>query len=339
MIYEENRDATSIRWRKKMDKKTLRYGIYLLFISLSISILSLLPLYYEQTDTRQGEAVFPEGISKEAVTIQIKTPKDKITLIKEDNLWRVSEADMYYANHKRMVELMKFMEESRIHRPIDLDDKEFQDNFGTNATEITIKGRNNKVLGQLIIGKLTYNNRFAYVRYPDSDKSYLVNHAEKLPEYRYNWLQQPLISIDQGKVQDIIINKRKKDIVIGRDFPTYPFWIIEGNKLIERAYPEDLLSQLEKINFIDVKSAQNFDETTGEALKKFQVTTFNGLIVEFTLIKSKKEYWLKQRLTATSLPTEAVREYIKTNEPLSNYWYFRLSSYSGSKMWNTDLLK
>ena len=322
-----------------MDRQTLRYGTYLLIISLSLAILSLLPLYYKQTDNMQGEAVFSEGIGQEIETIVIKTPKDNVTLAKDENLWRVSESDMYYANQKRVGQLLSFIQESRIHRPIELSDKEFQENFGTNGTEITLAGKEGLILGRLIIGKLTYNNRFAYVRYPDSDRSYLVSHALKLPEYRYNWLQQPLISIDKGQVQDIIIDKGKKELVIGRDFPTYPFWIIEGSKLTNKASPEDLLQQLEKINFIDVKSVQNFDESTGEGVKRFQVTTFNGLIAEFTLIKKDKGYWLKQKLTTTSLPTQAVKDYIENNEELSNYWYFRLSSYTGSKMWNTDLLK
>lgn len=320
-----------------MNNAYLRRGLGLFVFALCFALFSLFPVYYENLGSLKGEPLFPDLELSQIAEIRIHTPKEEITLVKDENLWRVSEADMYFANYQMVEKLLDFFRYSRIHRAVELTDAEFSDNFVNNAAEIVLADTGGKTLGSVIVGRRTYNNKFAYVRFPDNEKIYMVSNAALLPEYVHAWLQQPLLTLNPAEVRDIIVKRSQKDLIIGRDVPGYPFWIMDGNRMLRRADPEDLLNQLQSVTFTDVRSAQNFDEQLFTQHRELRVVTFDGLIVDLLLFKKDKEYWLKQKLSATSLPTSVVNAYIKNNEALSNYWYFRLSSYAGSRLWNAEI--
>lgn len=324
-----------------MNNAYIRRGLGLLAFSFCFALFSLIPVYYGNGDSMKGELLFPKAAAapQDIARIIIHTPKDVITLEKDDNLWRVREADMYYANYQMVEKLLGFLLHSRIHRPVELDDAAFADNFVSNASEIVLENGQGKRIESIVVGRRTYNNKFAYVRFSGNERIFLASAAIQLPEYEYAWLQQPLLTLSPTAVRDIIIRRGETETVIGRDIPEYPFWIMEGSRMVRRVDVEDLLSWFKSVGFTNVRSAQNFDEQEFEQKKELKIITFDGLIIDVVVFKNGSEYWLKQKLSATSLPTSEVNAYIKNNGALSDYWYFLLSSYAGSRLWKMPLME
>ncbi len=324
-----------------MNNVYLRRGIWLFVFSFCFALFCLFPSVYKNIGNMKGKFVFASILEQtdKIKKIELSTPEALITLIREKNLWRVAEADLYYAGYRQIESLFDFFKNARIQRNVELSDAEFADNFAENATEIVLYDESGKKLMSLIAGRRTYNNKFIYIRFPDSDEIYMAGNAPQLPENVYSWLQQPLLSLNSAGVQDILIKREKGDMVVGRDVPGYPFWLMDGSKMVRRVDAEDLLNQLQSVYFIGVKSVQNFDEQLFSRRKEFRVTTFDGVIIDFILFYGRGEYWLKENISLTSLPTSAARQFAKDSKELSEYWYFQLSEYAGSRLWNTEVLR
>lgn len=78
-----------------MNNAYLRRGLGLFVFALCFALFSLFPVYYENLGSLKGEPLFPDLELSQIAEIRIHTPKEEITLVKDENLWRVSEADMY----------------------------------------------------------------------------------------------------------------------------------------------------------------------------------------------------------------------------------------------------
>lgn len=322
-----------------MNHHYLKHGLLLFFLALISAIAIFTHVYLNSNSGQSGTYIFKNTNSQlaELSKISIKTPKSDIDFYKEDSLWRISEADGYYANYNYMQELINFFKNSQISRPLELSKTEAQQAFA-NSTTIATYDKDDKVINSIIVGEKTANKRFAYAKFSADSQIYLISNPMFFPEYIYSWLQQPLLSLNPVVVQDIIFIGKDGNTIIGRDAVDLPFWEMEGVKPIRPIFPEALLNQLQNIGFINVVSAQNFDESIFPENKEFQIRTFDGLIIELKIFKKGHQYWLKQILSKTSLPTSIVNDYIKEKAFLSNYWYFELTEHTGSHLFETNIL-
>lgn len=321
-----------------MSKHYIRQGLMLLTCSIVFTAAVIASVHRNNSADRRGEIVFAATSDRNVEHISLKTGEETINFVKDDNLWRITEADSYFANYKYMEELLNFIKNSRIHRPVELNDTEKKAYFDSESITLETYAPGNKILDKIIIGQRTPNKLFAYAKLNDGDNIYLITDGIFFPEHLYSWLMQPLLSLNAAAVQDIIATQNGQKQIVGRDNPGYPFWEMDGNRLVRQASPDELLGLLANVGFIDVKSAQNFDEALYPDYREIKIVTFDGLVITLKIFKKGDEYWLKQNLSQTSLPTSAVNDYINENGFLSDYWYFKLTGYLGSRLYNTSIL-
>ena len=245
---------------------------------------------------------------------------------KTDNLWTLRQSDSYYVNYNFIKEFLDMIQNARIYQEIDNPETGL---IPDDMPVIEVFDRRGKLLDKVQLGNKSDNRRFAYIRQNDSPKIFLAENNLNLPQAPIRWLQQPLLSLDTANIKSIT----KGQGIILRPQKNMPFYNAENNPV----NPDVLLSGLNYLEFDDVKSVQNFDEQIYEKSTPLTITMFDGRVIALTVFTDGSQYWLKQKLSTTALPTKEADDYVKNNEFLSNFWYFKLNQNLGQMLFNTQI--
>lgn len=307
-----------------MQNKSLQQALIFFIFSLLVSFGAL----WKFKLTSDGDGIQHTFISsqsniEEISSISLKLPENTLVFDKEDNVWRVRNADSYPANYKLMNEFFTFIQSSAIYRQVDLDDAAAQKIF-SQPVQITLTDRHGEELREVILGAKTPNRQMSYAQIKGQEGYYLVENNIVFPDYLALWLQQPLLSLSKPQIMSISINGHKTS----RQSSSQEFKTTKLNSLIK---------SLEFVGFIDVLSAQNFDESAFATPHNITVTEFSGLIISLNIYKKGEEYWIKQKLSSAKLSQNNVEQYIKDSEFLYDYWYFRVSADLGQELYSATL--
>ena len=282
---------------------------------------------YEQT---QGKSTFGKIATKEDSLshLEIKMPKTTITFEKTDGLWQIKEADFYYANYQSMAQLENFIKNSKILNEINLSSEESQI-LEKNGITIKVYNKQKQEQAEIAFMKPQQESKIAYAKIKGRKGFYTIENELVFPEKIILWLQQPLLSLNKTGIKSITINGQTAERKITEN-------IYKTNN--QDTYKTDrLLKMVEFLLFEKVLSAQNFDEKLYQDKKTIELKTFDGMIVNLTLYKKDNDYWLKQKISTTSLPTANINDYVKNNAFLYDYWYFKLPRTVGQELWSEEI--
>lgn len=192
----------------------------------------------------------------------------------------------------------------------------------------------NKLLDEITIGKNVGHSVYNLAWQPQKQKFYLITGQYAFPDYSYSWLQQPLLQLEGRDVQEVkqFFGNEKQTAL--RSEPGQPFTTVMPNGTSRNIDISELLRQFNYLSFEEVASAQNFDETLYPESKEIQLATFDGMVVNITLLRHQEKYWLKLNLSSTRLPTTQVSDYIEGNAFLYDGWFFKINSDTGRIMFN-----
>lgn len=315
-----------------MNIKILKSGLLVTLISALIAVLSIVYTNINSNKKNGGDLVFANAYEhiNDIGSIVIKDNNKTITLLQEDNLWRVKEADYYYADYVLINELFNDLNTSKFYRKIENNPQAIA-NIKQQHFLVTIFSKDNKILDEIMIGEKNDRNVY-HMALPTigSKNLYLITGKYFIPQNDYSWLQQPLLQIENKQIQYIESDNKK----IIRDNPQLPFITILANKTTKEFNATLLESELKYIGFTKVVSAQNFDETLYPESKTYKITTFEGLVINLTILSNGKDYWSKINLSSTNLPTSEINDYIEDNSFLYDDWYFKLNNDTGRIMFN-----
>ena len=305
-----------------MQSKYIKQAFVLFIFSLLAAIGTYVINEQKQPENIQGERVFKTN-TQNAATIELRAPNFKITLDKIDNLWSIREADSYYADYEIVKSLEDFINKAKILKKAPINKAEEKHRY-QNGLEINIYNANQEKQDSIILSlqEKIANNISAKIQ--GKTGNFIIEMPRVLPLNIKNWLQQPLLNIKTEDIEKISINNLSATRRQGEDF-----FRTDNGKLYSIRNIEKILNYLP---FEDVKSAQNFDETQYTALKTYKITTKSGLIYDLTLYGKNSEIWVKEKISTTTLPTTQTSDYIKRNEFLYNYWYFKLPPELGSSL-------
>lgn len=315
-----------------MNIQILKSGLLVVVISTLLAVFSIIYTNINSNKRTGGELVFANAYKQisDIGNIVIKDNNKTITLIQEDNLWRVKEADYYYADYALVNELFSDFNTSKFYRKIDNTPEDIAD-IKKDHSVITIFSKNNKVLDEIMIGAKEERNVYHMALTTTGQENlYLITGKYFIPQYEYSWLQQPLLQLENKQIQSIATDAKK----ITRDNPQLPYITYLPNKTFKTFDATLLERELNNLGFTKVLSAQNFDESIYPESKNYKITTFDGLIVDLTILSDGSDYWVKINLLSTNLPTAETNDYIEDNGFLYDGWYFRLNPDTGRIMFN-----
>lgn len=319
-----------------MNAKFLKSAAVLMLISLCFAVSAL---YYSSKHAYKrssGELVFAQTYSQinDIGSILIHKDANTLSLVLEDNLWRVKNEDYYYANYPLINQLFNNFISSKYYRPVNEEQVQTSD-FIKNAVKIDVLTKDNRLLNSILVGNK--EDRGVYYIGTDAstpEKLFLITGSYHFPENIYSWLQQPILQLSPTQIKKIEITNAEKPIILKRDNENQPFSITLENKTAKNINAELLLQSLNYVSAEKVIAAQNFDDTPYSLQKTYKITTFDGLIVNLRLFHSDNDYWAEIKLSATNLPTSEISDYIENNTFLYDGWYFKIPAETGKVLFN-----
>ena len=289
--------------------------------SLLSAAASLLYIYQNEKSKFVGNLVFaetnhPDNAVKEII---IRQDNQTVTLIPDNNFWRIKEADYYYAAFDVTRRLYQDMHTSRF---TEQTSEESWDEPTEKDTHIKIIGENGKTLNHLILKQRGAKKDSWQARLPNNMATFTVSGNYNFPVKLSDWTQQPLLALETKDIQQLKAGNKK----VSRKEPS--------QKLINS---ENLERQLLYLTYDKVMSAQNFDDTLYPDCRNLSFTLFSGLIYSLDICTDNHEYWSKLTLLTTPLPTTETNDYIKHNAFLYDGWFFKLPERIGRLLYQYHL--
>jgi len=287
-------------------------------------------LYFSELklqDSIKGDLIFTKLNGNIAPVYKIKVEHDGrvITLHNEQNLWRVEEADNYYADFNRIHNILNNISTAKIGNEITFGNlKDLQ------WYTISLFDKQNKNLGTAVISESSDTN-IRYIKLPN--KTCFTTWHALLPKQIVSWTRQPLISFDGTGIREFIAN----DKGIYRNYEGDVFYNKENHQRHHSVDYIRVFNTLHDLYYDKVLSSQEFDENKYTNFRIHKLINFNGLITELQYATDYKEYWVKITLSSTSLPSNTVIDYIKDNNIFYQDWWFRLPTDEGRSLFMFNL--
>lgn len=310
-----------------MSENKLR-NIWLLAILLTVSaFVCLFMANQKMKASLKGDLIFAsaEGEIPAFDAIKINKEGKQITLRRDDNFWRVEEADNYYANFTKIQSLLENITTSKIGTEIEPNTKNI------NWTSVTLLNQNQKV-GTVEISNAT-SPATHYIRYPGKNKIYLSNWQTQLPLSLSSWTQQPLLAIKKITIKKI----EKDDVIIARRGEGSAFYDVQRNLPYIRSDYLQMFDILNDLRYDKVLSSQEFDNERYAIIEQIRLTSFDGLITTIQIYTDFQRYWIKIELSETTLPSKETKEYIAKNKILYEDWWFEVTPEIGQSLFSLRL--
>lgn len=248
--------------------------------------------------------------------------KNSISLIKKDGLWRIKEADDYYASFAKTNALVKLIYNTFIHRLdkiTDIDNKKFDDK----AIKITSYNEAGDILDLATIAPKDKNNKYHYAKLNQTGFVYQLEGDFSLSPILADWLQMPILHIAYNQIKRIKTDnfdvyrrfkaEELKDVQSGREVPQMQrfanyLWYLGAN---------------------EVRHATHFKKQDFELKKTIELTTLNGVIYHISLFHNGNDYWLNIKLGREKLISGDAPFILKENKTLYEGWFFKINPDTG----------
>lgn len=271
----------------------------------------------------RGNQVF--AVSEDIRKVQLSASGKNITLTDDDGLWRVVEADNYYADFNKIHTLLENIRTAKTGRQV-------EPKTEPQWTEVQIFGADNKLLGTAQIGGSTRGG-MNYVRYQPQNETYFSGWKMQLSDNVMSWTYQPLLKFEGLDIARL--QKGRQAIV--RIEEGSAFYDLETKMPYRRYEYLQIFDILSHLQYERVLSSQEFDNGRYPSASSITLTTFDGQITTLRLYTDYHEYWLQIELGVTRLPKTWVVKDVEEKRFLYEDWWFKLSSEDGRTLFMFNL--
>lgn len=303
-------------------------------ISSLCAISALIFVHHTDNALENGNLYIAEEVYTDIAEIQISTPKGQVTLLPEEHLWQVKEADYYYADFNLIHNLLNSLKIARITNKQEATPNLISElslltsgDENSQASSLSIKDSKGRVVEHILLGASTPDKEATFAMRPTDKSIYTINQYIHFPQELISWVQQPITAIEENNIQQLRLNNNQYK----RKDKGYPFQTLQGKDLTPSDFAQ-ILQIFQYFPFEKVISAQNFDDTLYPNRTDIKLTEFNGLIRNIEILTDNNVYWLKQTFSTTPLPTRRTNDYIKNNSFLYDGWYFQISPIEGRRL-------
>ena len=314
-----------------MKPQLIKAAMILAVGSLLSAAFSLFYIYHKEQSLWVGNLVFAAAGSSDMPIkeIIVKQPHQTITLTPENSFWQIKEADNYYAAFDIMRNLRQNINEARFtayeqHFPLTED---------SSATSLQIIGENGKELNHIILIRPNSEGNGWLAKIPAVEGVFTISGKYAFPDKLSDWTQQPLLSLEKRDIQSISVGNKKAF----RNEPVQPFVISQKDRPSKVIGLENIERHIIYLPYIQVMSAQNFDDTRYPDCRNLSLALFSGLVYNLRICTDNQDYWAKLTLSTTTLPTSETNDYIRYNAFLYDGWFFKLPESTGRLLYQYHL--
>jgi len=250
-----------------------------------------------------------------------------ITLEQKNNLWRIKEADDYYADFNKINTFIGLIRNTTIYRADEIEDSSLL-NYKQNALSIQALDSSDKIIDDAHIVPKKDVNKFHYATLNDKNILYQLNNSFDLSPHVMDWVKMPLLAISYDQIKSIQGSK----FTVSRRFASENLKNIEDGFVVPQI--QNLISQLWYLGAEDIKHALHFNRSQYQLVQTFNITTFDGIIYIIDVLLHDNEYWLHISLDREMLISPEVLYKIKENSMLYDGWFFKINSQVGEVIAN-----
>lgn len=277
-----------------MKRRLLYISALILVIAISICALWQFKIFVKEENS---EFVFAKVIKDLRVLdrIVVQTKEQTLNFYIEDNLWRLKEADGYYANSVIYKDIFEDIFHAKYYSRLE-DGATFEKRVEISFYEGT------RQIDNVSIGKRDGSNINSFIK---KDKvSSLASGIYNFPDEKFGWFSQPEYKILPSEVDVFLVDGAKKDynsvVNIVKSYFSYVF-------------------------FEDVKKESSIDQSLVSFKKEVKIILKNGFILNMKIFLFEDEFWASIDINTTKLPKQEVRSYVEGNKMLYSGWYFKIS--------------
>lgn len=307
--------------------KHIKIAILLLCLALPFSIVGLHKNNQQTLTLSRGNYFFEKTRNAADVKSIVLNFNDqgRVSLIKKDGLWRIKEADDYYASLTKTNALLKLIYNTFIHR-IDALNANDNKKFSSEAIQITSYDETGNVLDSAVIAAKDMNNKYHYAKLNQNDFLYQLDGDFALSPVLADWLQMPILQIAYNQIKRITTDnfdvyrrfkdEELKDVQSGREVPQMHrfanyLWYLDAN---------------------EVRHATHFKKQDFKLIKSIELTDLNGVIYRINLFYNNRDYWLNIKLDRERLITDDALFIINENKMLYEGWFFKINPEIGESI-------
>lgn len=280
-----------------------------------IQALSRGSYFFEKTkntiDVQSIELVFPGNHT--------------VSFVNKDNFWRVTEADGYFASFGKMNTLTKLIHNTAIYRSDHFDAK--SDNaLVTGAVLLKTFDSKGNIIDEATVAPKKENQKFHYALLNNDHNLYQLIGSFDFSSNVLDWIQMPLLSIDQEQIKYIKTDK----FTVSRRFSAEKLREINSNHDVPQVAA--LVQNFWYLNAIEVKHALHFNREKLNLIRSYEIATFDGLIYLIDVFNEDKDFWLNIRLKSDDIISSSALRFLKENNILYDGWFFKISEDIGQNI-------
>ena len=259
-------------------RKHLKAAFFILCLTIPLLLWGGYQNMQRVLSMSRGNYFFEQTKNNPAVTsFRLKFANGTIiTLEKNENFWRVKEADNYFADFIKINSFMKLILLTTIYRA-DYVDQNTLNNLAKDSFSITSFDRHGKVIDEAVIIPKEAQNKFHYAMLNKKNILYQLNGSFNLSSVVTDWIQLPLLAVSDEEIKFI----RTDTFSAYRRFAGDIFKSVETDQELPQL--KDLIGLLWYLSAIEVKKASHFRPTDYKMKKTYEITTFSGLVYELNL--------------------------------------------------------
>ncbi len=247
---------------------------------------------------------------------------NKITIEENNGLWRVKEADDYFASFAQTGSLLKFISDTVVYRADKLNENDIKEHL-EKTIKIICKDTKGNVLESAAFAPKKDNNRYQYALLNDNSFLYQLKGNFAPSSVLMDWVQMPLLNIYEDSIKRIETNT----FAVYRHFSDERLKSVENNELA--LYIGQLINNFRYLNAEDIKHITHFNPALFKKVKRYDITLFNGMIYDLEVYNKDNEYWLRIRLNHELTAPLATKRQIKERQILYDGWFFKINKDKG----------
>ena len=263
------------------------------------------------TIPQSGQVLFPELMSvvNDVNEVVIETNEQTITLVRDENLWRVKEKANYRANLEKVKQAIVGLADLRIHEPKTKNPELYerlglQDSHqeGSPSKTVTIKTTDNPEYAKLVVGNqkpAKGNSRMSdiYVRKPDDPQTWLVVGNLPLETIQDEWLDKEVTALTTKRVRQVTVSHPKgKTLHLAKSKPEDLDFQLDsiplGFKISSQFNVNNVVGSLVQLSLEDVKPLAEVDFVGNPGVSAV-LETFDGLRLHVHTTKQEEKILAK----------------------------------------------
>lgn len=246
----------------------------------------------------------------------------KITITRREGLWRIKEADDYFASGTLLNELFKFITNTVIYRADTADDDLLTDSL-KNSFHFTSFNSEGAILDDAIIAPQKKNG-LMYAKFNNLPYLYQLNSEFKLSPVTMDWIQMPIVSIDYNAIKRIDTDAFN----VYRQFASGELMMV-SSKEPAPLHLRRLTNNLHNLTAQKIQHAANFDISSLKKVRHYDITLVNGLMYGLSFYKEGGDYWMTIKLDKAAISTTEAEQILKERRILYDGWFFKIDKNKG----------